>query len=67
MLTYAIVFIYLRVIIYFDDDIMRFAEQLGFIKKTSRIMKFSMLFLAVCCFVGASIIRGGIDEVWVKN
>jgi hypothetical protein len=51
VLTYAIVFAYLRVIIYFDDDIMIFAEQLGFIKKSSRVMKFSMLFLAVACFI----------------
>ena len=51
VLSYAIVFAYLRVIIYFDDDIMRFAEQLGFIKKSSRVMKFSILFLAVSCFI----------------
>lgn len=51
MLTYAIVFTYLRLIIYFDDDIMQFTEQLGFIKKTSRVMKFHILFAAVSGFI----------------
>lgn len=67
MLTYAIVFTYLRVIIYYDNDIMRLTEQLGFIKKTSRVMKFNILFIAISCFIIAQIIKLGSDEVWVKN
>ena len=53
VLTYAIVFTYLRIIIYYDSDIMRMTEQLGFIKKTSRVMKFNILFIAVFSFIVA--------------
>lgn len=67
VLSYLYTIIYLRLIIYLDDDIMRAIEQLSFIKKTSRTMKFMMLFLCIVAYIFLQILSSGTEEIWVEN
>ena len=65
--------IYLLICVSFDEDIMKFSEEGGFLLHTSRKLKFNILFYSLGLFVLASMIVGGMDDswsndrTWVKN
>ena len=59
--------IYLGVCLIFDNEIMTMCEKLGFLKKTSRVLKFYLLFFVIGLYVTATIVFSGIDDVWIEN
>lgn len=59
--------IYLFVAIYFDDEIMRFCEKLGFIQKSSRYYKFYTLFASMILFIAVTILCSGIRDTWLEH
>ena len=66
-LSYLYTIIYLAVCIEFDNEIMALCEKIGFIRKTSRSMKFYLLFVIICLFIFASVLVSGSDDVWVRK
>lgn len=59
--------IYLGACIIFDNEIMSLCEKLGFLKKTSRVLKFYLLFFVIGLYVFATVVFSGIDDVWIEN
>ena len=59
--------IYHGICIIFDNEIMSFCEKLGFLKKTSRVLKFYLLFFIIGLYVIAEVVISDIDDVWVEN
>lgn len=67
ILTYMYTFIYLSVLIIYDRDIMAFCEEAIFIKRTSRIYKFKILFYIIILFIIASVIVADSTPIWVSQ
>lgn len=67
VMTYLYTFLFLSVIITFDNDIMSICEQAAFIKKTSRAYKFKLLFIVIFLFIIVNIIMSNNDPLWVEE
>jgi hypothetical protein len=59
--------IYLMIVIYFDKEMMKMSEQIGFSKKLSRAYKFYLLFFVMALFLVAAVLISGMQEVWVQQ
>ena len=51
--------IYLMIVIYFDKEMMKMSEQIGFSKKLSRAYKFYLLFFVMALFLVAAVLISG--------
>ena len=59
--------IYLMIVIYFDKEMMKMSEQIGFSKKLSRAYKFYLLFFVMALFLVAAVLISGMQDVWVQQ
>ena len=67
VMTYLYTFIFLSIIITFDNDIMSTCEQAAFVKKTSRAYKFRLLFIIIFLFIIVNIIMSNNNPIWVEE
>jgi hypothetical protein len=55
------------IVIYFDKEMMKMSEQIGFSKKLSRAYKFYLLFFVMALFLVAAVLISGMQDVWVQQ
>jgi hypothetical protein len=59
-----IAFVYLVIVISFDNEIHRYCEQTGFILKSSRLRKFGLMFTCLMCFTFYILYYSCVLSVW---
>lgn len=59
-----VAFVYLVIVISFDNEIHRYCEQTGFILKSSRLRKFGLMFTCLICFTFYILYYTCVLSVW---